>query len=260
MPVETALQEPPGPRTRELLPGRAPWVAMYHSVDDCADDPYDVTVTPERLGQQLRWLRSRGLRGVSVAELLDARSRGAGRGLVGLTFDDGYGDFVENAVPLLRHYECSATVFVLAGRLGGENGWDVEGPRKPLLTAQGIRAAAAAGMEIGSHGLLHVDLTRPDDDERRAEVQRSKAQLEELTGGPVHGFCYPYGHVDPPTVEAVRRAGYRYGCAISPGSLTSVYAMPRVYVGQRDAPWRLELKRRVHRLRRRAWHAEEGAR
>ncbi|MYW63781.1 polysaccharide deacetylase family protein [Streptomyces sp. SID8379] len=233
---------------------------MYHSVDDCTDDPYNVTVTPERLQQQLRWLRSRGLRGVSVAELLAARSRGAGRGLVGLTFDDGYGDFVENAVPLLRHYECSATVFVLSGRLGGENDWDVQGPRKSLLTAQGIRAAAAAGMEIGSHGLMHVDLTGVDEAQRRAEIQRSKAQLEELTGGEVHGFCYPYGCVDPATVDAVRRAGYRYGCAISPGSLTGVHAMPRVFVGQRDAPWRLELKRRIHRVRRRAWQIGESAR
>ncbi|MEV5611049.1 polysaccharide deacetylase family protein [Streptomyces sp. NPDC052225] len=260
MPIDTASQEPRGPRTRELLPGRSPWVAMYHSVDDCTEDPYNVTVTPDRLQEQLHWLRSRGLRGVSVAELLAARRRGAGRGLVGLTFDDGYGDFVDNAIPLLRHYECSATVFVLAGRLGGENDWDVEGPRKPLLTAQGIRAAAAAGMEIGSHGLMHVDLTRTDEEQRRAEIQRSKAQIEELTGREVRGFCYPYGLVDPPTVEAVRRAGYRYACAISPGSLAGVHALPRVFVGQRDAPWRMELKRRVHRVRRRSLRIGEAAR
>ncbi|MFZ3561808.1 polysaccharide deacetylase family protein [Streptomyces sp. BH055] len=233
---------------------------MYHSVDDCSDDPYNVTVSIERLRQQLSWLRSRGLRGVGVAQLLDARSRGLGRGLVGLTFDDGYGDFVENALPLLRHYDCTATVFVLAGRLGGENAWDASGPRKPLLTAQGIRAAAAAGMEIGSHGLLHVDLTRLDEDERRAEIQHSRAQIAELIGGPVHGFCYPYGSVDAPTVEAVRRAGYRYACAVSPGPLTGVHAMPRVFVGQRDTRWRLELKRRVHPGCRHAWEPGGAAR
>jgi peptidoglycan/xylan/chitin deacetylase (PgdA/CDA1 family) len=233
---------------------------MYHSVDDCTDDPYNVTVSPERLRQQLSWLRSRGLRGVGVTELLDARRRGVGRGLVGLTFDDGYGDFVENALPLLKHYECSATVFVLAGRLGGDNAWDTAGPRKPLLTAQGIRAATAAGMEIGSHGLMHVDLTRLDDAGRRAEIQRSRDRIAELTGGAVRGFCYPYGRVDPRTVDAVRRAGYRYGCAVSPGPLAGVYAMPRVFVGQRDAPWRLELKRRIHPGRRHAWRAGEAAR
>ena len=62
--TETA---PPLHRTR---PGPVPWIAMYHSVGDCSDDPYRITVSPDRLERQLRWLRRQGLRGVSVSELL----------------------------------------------------------------------------------------------------------------------------------------------------------------------------------------------
>ncbi|WP_229858658.1 polysaccharide deacetylase family protein, partial [Streptomyces anandii] len=127
------------------LGGSVPWVAMYHSVGDCSDDPYRITVTPERLGLQLEWLRRRGLRGVSVSDLLAARARGEGRDLVGLTFDDGYADFVSTALPLLHRRRFGATLFVLPGRLGGENDWDPLGPRKPLLTADGVRRAAAEG-------------------------------------------------------------------------------------------------------------------
>ncbi|MFP3989200.1 polysaccharide deacetylase family protein [Streptomyces sp. E11-3] len=232
---------------------------MYHSVDDCSDDPYKVTVSPERLQQQLLWLRKRGLRGVSVSQLLDALARGTGRGLVGLTFDDGYSDFVDNALPLLRHYGCHATVFVLPGRLGGENAWDPLGPRKPLLTAQGIRAAAAAGMEIGSHGLTHISLTHAEEHLLRAEIRDSKALIEELTGREAQGFCYPYGDVSRPLMDAVRQAGYRYGCAISPRELTSEYALPRVHIGESDTPSRLELKRRLYQFRRRSWTSACGA-
>ncbi|MER7574365.1 polysaccharide deacetylase family protein [Streptomyces sp. NPDC126514] len=235
-----------GPR-----PGPVPWVAMYHSVGDCSDDPYRITVTPERLGEQLGRLRRRGLRGVSVADLLAARARGEGRGLVGLTFDDGYADFVDHALPVLRRHDCGATLFVLPGRLGGDNAWDPLGPRKPLLTADGIRYAAEAGVEIGSHGLTHVDLTRADDDLLRTETAGSRARLAELTGAPVDGFCYPYGTVDARAVEAVRAAGYSYACAIAPGPLTSLHALPRVHVGQSDTAVRLYLKQRLHRLRRR---------
>ncbi|POX65037.1 polysaccharide deacetylase [Streptomyces sp. Ru62] len=224
---------------------------MYHSVGDCSDDPYHLTVSPDRLERQLRWLRRRGLRGVSVAELLAARARGEGRDLVALTFDDGYTDFLGNALPLLTRWGCTATLFVLPGRLGGDNAWDPLGPRKPLLTADGIRRAAAAGMEIGSHGLTHVDLTRADDRLLKAETAESRAALEELTGAPVTGFCYPYGTVDRRAVEAVREAGYTYACAIDPGELTGPHVLPRVYIGQNDTAVRLFLKYRLHRLRRR---------
>ena len=227
---------------------RVPWVAMYHSVGDCSDDPYRITVTPERLDRQLTWLTRRGLRGVSVAELLAAPTR---RGLVGLTFDDGYADFLTGALPVLRRHGCTATLFVLPGRLGGDNAWDPLGPRKPLLTADGIRQAAAEGVEIGSHGLTHIDLTRADDLTLKAETFESRTVLADLLGTAIAGFCYPYGTIDRRAVDAVRDAGYGYACAIDPGPLNGPHALPRVHVGQNDTALRLFLKYRLHRLRRR---------
>ncbi|MCX4700628.1 polysaccharide deacetylase family protein [Streptomyces sp. NBC_01373] len=229
----------------------APWVAMYHSVGDCSDDPYRITVTPERLDSQLRWLRARGLKGVSMAGLLAARARGEGDDLVGLTFDDGYADFTEHALPVLHRHGCGATLFVLPGRLGGDNAWDPLGPRKPLLTADAIRHAASEGIEIGSHGLTHVDLTTADADTLKAEVVESRAAIEVLTGTPVVGFCYPYGTVDRRALDAVREAGYSYACAIDPGPLGDRHALPRLHIGQNDTAVRLYLKYRLHRLRRR---------
>jgi len=236
--------------------GRRPvtpvWVAMYHSVSDCSDDPYRITVSPDRLDRQLGWLHRRGLRGVGIADLLAARARGGGRGLVGLSFDDGYADFADNALPVLRHWGFGATVFVLPGRLGGTNEWDPLGPRKALLTADGVRRLAdTEGLEIASHGLTHVDLTLADDALLGAEVGGSRALLAELTGREVQGLCYPYGTVDRRVADVVRAAGYGYACAIDPGPLTGTFALPRVHIGENDTSLRLLLKYRLHRLRRR---------
>lgn len=224
---------------------------MYHSVAECGEDPYHVTVSPNRLRRQLEWLGARGLRGVCLAELLRERAAGRGHDLVGLTFDDGYQDFLDHAVPLLHRHGCTATVFVLPGRLGGTNAWDPLGPRKKLLTAEGLRAAAGAGMEIGSHGLLHRGLPSLDDAALHEETAGSREALAEITGTPPAGFCYPYGTLDARSVAAVRDAGYDYACAIDPGPLTGVHALPRVHIGEQDNALRLHLKRRLHPLRRR---------
>lgn len=248
---EHAPVRPPaaGPATlRRRMP---PWILMYHSVTGGTEDPYRITVPPHRLDRQLRWLRDRGLRGVGVDQLLAARTMGRADDLVGLTFDDGYADFVEAALPLLRRHGCTATVFVLPGRLDGVNEWDRLGPRRPLLSADGIRTAAAAGMEIGSHGLFHTDLTTADDETLEQETVLSRTMLAEITGTAPVGFCYPYGTVDGRAVESVRAAGYRYACAIDPGPLTGLHALPRVHIDAADTSPRLHLKRLLHPLRRR---------
>ena len=226
-----------------------PPVLMYHSVAPYDQDPYLVTVRPARFEQQLRWLHRRDLRGTSVCELLAARRDGADRGLVGLTFDDGYADFCEYVLPALARFGFTATVFVLADLLGGANIWDEAGPRKALMTAEEIRHAAERGMEIGSHGRRHVSLTSTGNGERTAEVSGSRAILQEVSGQEVTGFCYPYGQVNELAVNAVRAAGYHYGCAIWRSQLTGLHALPRTYIGDRDGSLRLLAKWYRHQLR-----------
>lgn len=150
-----------------------PVVLMYHSVSPYDADPYLVTVRPERLDRQMRWLARRGLTGVSVRQLLMMRRSGSGGGLIGLTFDDGYADFAVHAMPILQHYGFTATVFPVAQRLGQDNAWDPDGPRKPLLTPEQLQQVAAAGMEIGSHGLRHVSLPAATEADLAEEVGRS---------------------------------------------------------------------------------------
>jgi peptidoglycan/xylan/chitin deacetylase (PgdA/CDA1 family) len=225
--------------------GRVPLVLMYHSVGDRTADPYQVTVTPQRFAAQMALLDRLGVRGCSMADLL--ASPGGRR--VGLTFDDGYRDFVTDALPVLDAHGFTATVFVLAGRIGGDNGWEESGPRKPLMTAAEVRAVAHAGMEIGSHGLLHRDLTTVPDDVLHAEVADSRGILADLVEAPVGGFCYPYGACGPRETEAVRDAGYGYGAAVGAPALPRQWAFPRTYAGEKDTAARLAAKYVRHLVR-----------
>jgi peptidoglycan/xylan/chitin deacetylase (PgdA/CDA1 family) len=239
-----------GDRARHAAPGLGgmPVIWMYHSVAPHEQDPYQVTVRPERFEQQMRWLRRRGRRGVSVREMLDAHAIGRGQDLVGLTFDDGYADFAEYALPVLKRYGFGATVYVIAGRLGGDNEWDAEGPRTPLMTAQQVRQVAEAGIEIGSHGLRHVSLPKAPEAALAGEIAGSRRALQDISGQDVPGFCYPYGDIDAAVVAGVHAAGYDYGCAIWPSELTGRRALPRTFIGESDSGPRLQAKALRHWL------------
>lgn len=224
-----------------------PFVLMFHAVDGVDDDPHRVVVSPDRFAEQMRWLEQRGLRGTSMRELLDAWDRGSCAGLVGLTFDDGYTDFTTNVMPVLARHGFTATVFVVAGRLGGRNDWD-DGPSRALMTAAQVRDAARHGIEIGSHGVAHRRLSQLDDEHLSAELCRSREVLQPLTDTPVRGFCYPYGDLSGAAVRAARSAGYDYAVAVRATGSRDRHALPRTYVGERDGPARLLLKELRHTL------------
>lgn len=225
-----------------------PFVWMYHSVAHRDLDPDLVTVSPARFEQQMAWLKRRGLRGVCMRHLLEAARRGSTAGLVGLTFDDGYADFTTHVAPVLARYGFTATTFVVAGKLGGKNEWDV-GSNKALMTPEEVREAARLGLEIGSHGLDHRSLAHAEPDALVYELEHSREILEALLEEPVRGFAYPYGAVSRSAARVARAAGYDYAVATWQHARRDRYAMPRTYVGDRDGASRLYAKQVRHRLK-----------
>jgi peptidoglycan/xylan/chitin deacetylase (PgdA/CDA1 family) len=232
----------------DMNEGRVPLVLMYHSIETYAADPYLVTVRPERFIKQMEWLRRHGVRGVSMRELLHCWEVGLTAKLVGLTFDDGYEDFATEVLPVLSEYGFTATVFVVAGRVGGLNAWDWPAPSKRLLSAEQVRMVADAGMEVGSHSVSHVALTSVTPDALTTEAKQSQAILEDVIGQEVAGFSYPYGAHSAREVEAVQAAGYRYGCAVARSQFVGRYALPRTYIGDRDGGVRMLAKWFRHKL------------
>lgn len=238
-----------GQGTEDFARLALPPVFMYHSISPSrAPDPHQLRIHPDRLDRHLRLLRRLGLRGVSLVELLRAHERGRAAGLVGLTFDDGYTDFLEHAVPVLNRHGMTGTVYVVAGRLGGSNEWD-DGPRLELMDVGQVRAVAAAGHEVGSHTLRHVRLAGADANTLAAEIGGSRKILENALQAEVAGFCYPYGSFDTAAAAAVRSAGYDHACVTGDYDPGDRFTLPRCYVSPRDTGAHLVARMVRHRLR-----------
>ena len=198
-----------------------------------------------------------------MRELCLAMNAGDTRGILGLTFDDGYEDFLSAALPTLERLGFSATVFVVAGKLGKENDWEHRGaprPRSRLLGADGVREISERGIEVGSHTVTHPRLPGLDPEALVHEVSDSRQVLGEIVGAPVEGFCYPYGKLDGPAIRAARSAGYLYAVGTKKSIEYGVYDWPRTYVGDKDSPLRLGVKLRASPVltRLRKYAAEKG--
>jgi peptidoglycan/xylan/chitin deacetylase (PgdA/CDA1 family) len=230
--------------------GQVPMILMYHCVQEVPEDPHRLCVTPARFAEQMSWLREHGLRGVGMGTLVDAMAAGREQGLVGITFDDGYVNILENALPELQRHEFTATMFIISDLLGGTNEWDAShsGPVWPLMSAGQVAELAAAGMEVGAHSATHVRLAGIGADRLAAEVSGSRSTLSELVGHAIRGFAYPWGNMDAAARRAVRDAGYHYACSVeSPLSDLGIMALPRITFTQRDGAGRLAVKRRFYR-------------
>jgi len=192
-------------------------------------------VSAASFARQMRWLRRLGYQGLSMSALMPyLRGERTGR-VVGITFDDGYRNNLELALPVLQHHGFSATCYVVSGLMGKTNAWDE--PHgvvpAPLMTAAEVRAWADQGMEVGSHTVQHADLPRVTAEVARAEIQDSRRALEDVLGRAGTQFCYPYGHFDPLHAEMVRDAGYQAATTTQRGrchAQADCWTLPRVPV------------------------------
>ncbi|WP_432906161.1 polysaccharide deacetylase family protein [Micromonospora matsumotoense] len=206
-------------------PGRRPVgarlpVLMYHSVSELPTGPLrTLAVPPRRLAEQLGTLVGAGYRLVGLTEaldLLDAADEVPP--VVALTFDDGYANFLTEAVPLLAEADASATLYPAVGHLGnGPAAWLGRWATAfgPLLTWPQLREVAAAGrVEIGNHGLRHHPLDVLPARSLTDEIAASRDRLEQELGTGTRSFCYPHGYHDRQVRTLVRRAGYQNACEV----------------------------------------------
>lgn len=196
-------------------------VLMYHRISRGSEGRRSRYVVEHQVfREQLRRFAALGYTTPKLADVLARRNgtvEGNAKPLL-ITFDDGYLDTFELALPALREFGFTAIVFIVADFSRRTNWWDAPKhiPEAPLMEPEHILELKRNGIEIGSHGLTHRSLPMLNDDDLAYELERSKDLTEALLGEPVQYFAYPYGEVDERVKLATIRAGY--ACAFASNS------------------------------------------
>jgi peptidoglycan/xylan/chitin deacetylase (PgdA/CDA1 family) len=189
-------------------------ILMYHKINPSPmAGGFGLRVTPGKFERQMRYLKTSGFHTVSLADLAQHFNQGKplpARPVV-ITFDDGYLDNYTYAFPILKNYNMTATIFVVADTIGGINSFDYNAGRQPLNRMAGwkeLKAMARSGITIGSHTLTHPHLAEVDPESARREIAESRKKLERGLGRKVEVFCYSYGSYNYAIAGMVRESGY----------------------------------------------------
>jgi peptidoglycan/xylan/chitin deacetylase (PgdA/CDA1 family) len=189
--------------------GNAPMMILfYHRVADANPNPW--SISNRAFEQQIDWIRSQ-FELISLFELQRRLRVGRNhRPAVAITFDDGYAENCDFALPYLLKHRIPFTYFVTSRNVIENRPFphDVAaGKPLPVNTPEQIRALAASGVEIGAHTRTHPNLARVSS--RRQlweEIVNSGKELSELTGKPVRYFAFPFGKPENLTPDAFRIA------------------------------------------------------
>ncbi len=193
-------------------------ILMYHHVAppeavplyQAPNEGWGFRHSPEGFERQLVEVRRRGYRYVPLVEMVEGiRKEGAeDPKAVVITFDDGWVDNYQFALPVLKRLSIPATFFVTSAHLG--QGTHDE---KRMSVAQ-LTELLDAGMSIGGHSRTHPTLTRLPLEQAREEIAGCKQDLEQTLGVPVRFFAYPGGAFNRDVVRLTQAAGYTAACSV----------------------------------------------
>ena len=177
-------------------------VLYYHSVlpDAEVTTHNEVTISPEKLKEELMIVKELGYTTITISELTDYlnNNKPIPEKSILITFDDGYTDNYVHAFPILKELNMKATIFMIASQV--DSGY--------YMSTSQLKEMSDYGLDIESHTNNHVYLDKLSYDEQLKELKDSKEKLEKILGKEVTSIAYPYGNYNEDTKKATVDAGY----------------------------------------------------
>lgn len=191
-------------------------------------------IAPERFEAQMEYLASHRCV-VPLSELLDGRAA-PGRPRVAITFDDGYRNVLEHALPAMLRLGLPATFFVASKWIGSTRGWGSEDELElGIMDEDELRALGGMGFAVESHGHAHLDYARCEPSAVREDVQASVERLGAILGRAPRHLAYPYGRVTDAAADEAARRGIRAGFVLDrPQAIRGDFAVGRVSIVPAD--------------------------
>jgi peptidoglycan/xylan/chitin deacetylase (PgdA/CDA1 family) len=193
-------------------------VLFYHRVADTELTPW--TISTADFKRQLDWLQD-NFDLVSLEESQRRiRSQSNDRFTVSITFDDGYAENAQHAIPELIARKIPATYFTTTDFITGQQRFphDVEvGCSAQPNTWEELREFVRCGIEVGAHSRSHCDIGTIHDIQRLTDELIGSIQiLESELNTRCRYFAFPFGkpaNISQAAVSLLRQYGIEGFCS-----------------------------------------------
>lgn len=180
-------------------------ILAYHNISNNNRDPW--ATNPLLFKSEMQWVAEQGYKGISLKKFYEDIEQ---EKVFVLTFDDGYKDFFDVAMPILNKLGFSATIFIVSKLIGNISLWRKKKLQSALLNWDEVNEMIKIGYEIGSHGLYHSNFSHLSREELEQEIEGSKRLIEGKTGISIISFSYPWNVYNEQILDVVRKADYKY--------------------------------------------------
>jgi peptidoglycan/xylan/chitin deacetylase (PgdA/CDA1 family) len=218
-------------------------ILMYHQV---SDDPHPnflkFTVTKKSFESQMKTLKLLGYNAINFSRLVsykEGRDNLPGRPVI-ITFDDGFQEAVDNAVPILNSCGFTAVFYITTDYMGKKSSWMIPetSTEFQVIDWSTVVQLDSCGYEIGAHSMTHPRLDNISKENCYRELRGSREAIEEVLGHEVRHMAYPHGSFNDDVLKLTRETGYETSCSCESAVAHSGYdflTLPRINIETKDS-------------------------
>ncbi len=177
-----------------------------------------MTVAEATFEAQMKYLKENGYRSITLDQFFDFLNykNPIPKKSVLITIDDGWKSTYDIAVPILKKYSFSATLFIYSDFIGGQK----------ALSWDQIRQLAEMGFDIQSQSKTHRNLAEQKKDESfndyianlEKEILHPQVLIKKKVGRDCRYLAYPYGSTNSLVRAMLKKHGYLGAFTVHRGS------------------------------------------
>lgn len=169
-------------------------ILMYHNVSIDEAESFNLTISVQKLEQQLQYIVSQKFTSLFVSELDDVKEIPS-KSIV-LTFDDVTENQLLYALPLLKKYNVKATFFIPFYYIGKTDLWNIgdDATDEKIMTIKQLKSLDPKIIELGYHSYYHKKYASMTPKDIHDDFDKSEEVIAQNGLKVYRSLAYPYGN------------------------------------------------------------------